>query len=74
MPKGGIRPKATCHPELPHFSKGLCVDHDHKTGEIRGLLCDSCNNGLGRFKDNPEILASALSYLQNRQVGCADVG
>lgn len=43
--------------------KTLCVDHCHKTGVVRGLLCDNCNNGLGRFGDNPEILISAIDYL-----------
>lgn len=47
----------------------LCVDHDHDTGEVRGLLCDSCNNGLGRFKDSPELLMSALQYLQRHSKG-----
>ena len=42
----------------------LCVDHDHKTGIIRGLLCDECNRGLGAFKDNPELLTIAAHYLQ----------
>lgn len=39
------------------------VDHDHKTGQIRGLLCNACNKGLGLFKDNPEILENARRYL-----------
>ncbi len=42
----------------------LSLDHDHKTGEIRGLLCDNCNVGLGNFQDSPEILQSAINYLQ----------
>lgn len=41
----------------------LGVDHNHVTGEVRGLLCDSCNNGIGRFKDDIKILASAIKYL-----------
>ena len=43
----------------------LSVDHDHTTGKLRGLLCDSCNNGLGRFKDNPKLLSKAAEYLKS---------
>lgn len=42
----------------------LCVDHDHETGKIRGLLCSTCNSGLGMFKDNLPILESAVKYLK----------
>jgi hypothetical protein len=41
------------------------IDHCHKTGQVRGLLCSNCNTGLGAFKDNIDIMASAISYLQN---------
>lgn len=41
-----------------------CVDHSHETGVVRGLLCDSCNKGLGMFKDNPKLLIKAIKYLE----------
>jgi len=39
------------------------LDHNHSTGEFRGFLCDSCNTGLGKFRDDPELLAKAIDYL-----------
>ncbi len=42
----------------------LCVDHNHETDRIRGLLCDKCNVMLGRAEDNPEILKQAIKYLE----------
>lgn len=44
-------------------SNFLFVDHCHKSGKVRGLLCDQCNKGLGNFKDNPEFLLQAIKYL-----------
>lgn len=41
----------------------LVKDHDHVTGKAREWICDSCNTGLGRFKDNIEILKKAINYL-----------
>ncbi len=43
--------------------KSACIDHNHKTGKIRGILCNHCNNGLGCFKDNCSLLKRALEYL-----------
>ncbi len=40
-----------------------CVDHNHKTGEIRGLLCNRCNYGLGFFNDNQKLIIRAIKYL-----------
>ena len=54
---------AICQISQNKLKISLSVDHDHKTGEIRGLLCSNCNLGLGKFKDNPEIIMSAIRYL-----------
>lgn len=139
MPKGGLRPNASCHPDRPHSALGLCtscyekqrtrdkeaakrwklahpdriatyerrrtakrygitpkeydrmcetqkgrcllcreapksnrrlrldLDHDHKTGIIRGLLCDKCNRGLGAFGDNSRLMRLAADYVDLRR-------
>src|SRR3990167_41040 len=43
--------------------KTMCVDHDHSTGEVRGILCRSCNAMLGQVKDSTARLARAIQYL-----------
>ena len=43
----------------------LCIDHNHETGEIRGLLCASCNRGIGLLGDSSEMLLAACAYLKN---------
>ena len=42
----------------------LAIDHCHTNGHVRGLLCKACNNALGLFKDNPELLRKAADYLE----------
>jgi hypothetical protein len=43
----------------------LCVDHDHETNKVRGLLCSHCNTGLGLFFDDISNLENAIQYLKN---------
>lgn len=54
---------AICKTECSQ-GKRLALDHDHDTGQFRGLLCASCNLALGGFGDNPELLRNALLYLK----------
>jgi len=58
---------ACCGSEEPGGRWGtFAVDHDHKTLEVRGLLCFRCNRLLGLAGDSTEVLAAAVSYLQGR--------
>lgn len=56
---------AICERRL-QTGRHTCVDHCHKTGKVRGLLCHKCNKGIGFLDDNPDILISALEYLLER--------
>lgn len=48
---------------IPDITANIVKDHDHKTGNAREWLCDSCNTGLGRFKDDIALLKRAIEYL-----------
>ncbi len=49
----------------------MCLDHDHKTGIYRGILCNFCNTMLGYFHDDPDLLSRAIQYLQQNGRMCS---
>jgi hypothetical protein len=53
------------------YTDPLHLDHDHKTGRVRGWLCLLCNTALGRFKDDPALLRRAAEYLEKHHGGAA---
>ena len=58
---------AICQSKEPGGKGRFAVDHDHVTGKIRGLLCTSCNCGLGRFRDDSLRLRLAADYIEKHQ-------
>ena len=58
---------AICGSSIPNDNKTkrLYIDHCHASGKVRGLLCAACNFGLGKFRDNPELLDRAAMYLRS---------
>lgn len=63
------------NPEMDKYANGtirdLSVDHCHNTGKVRGLLCNKCNNAIGKFKDDTEILKRAINYLVKHRMKIA---
>lgn len=55
---------AICRGDKPTHRRNWCVDHDHETGKVRGLVCSKCNLGLGHFQDSITILYRAIEYLR----------
>lgn len=56
------------HCEICGSEDNLCYDHDHNTMKFRGVLCSSCNLGLGKLGDSLEGIESALKYLRKHYV------
>lgn len=48
--------------------KSFAIDHCHKSGKVRGILCDNCNHILGKAKDDPKVLDEASAYLKSNLV------
>lgn len=55
---------AICGSPATVDQRAFHVDHCHKTGKIRGILCNGCNAGLGHFKDDPSVLLRAATYIK----------
>lgn len=54
---------AICGRDKPK-DKNFAIDHNHRTGKVRGLLCSNCNLGIGHFNDDPKILENVICYLK----------
>lgn len=55
--------------ETEVFKQTLYVDHNHTTGQVRGLLCHPCNAGLGHFRENQDLLDAAKQYIKEYSNG-----
>lgn len=55
-------------PFKPGEKRQAYIDHDHKTGKLRDILCIGCNTGLGCFKDSPDLLRKAIQYLSRHGI------
>jgi hypothetical protein len=69
--------------ELVRLQGGVCaicgrpdpehVDHDHETGDVRGILCFNCNGGLGQFRDSIDSLHAAAAYVDVRRAETVEI-
>lgn len=69
--QGGLCPICTRQLGLINEETGkpvkTCIDHDHKTRRVRGLVCDYCNKGLGMFNDSKEALRNAIRHIERSE-------
>lgn len=64
--KCAICHKAETTKDIKGNTKWLATDHNHDTDEVRGLLCNACNTGIGKLGDSIKVLKSAVKYLEKR--------
>ena len=50
----------------------LCIDHDHKTNKVRGLLCHNCNTALGLLNDDTSLMTTLINYINDRNSSTAE--
>jgi hypothetical protein len=65
--QGGLCAICKTNNPVNKHKKRFCIDHNHSTGKIRGLLCDNCNKGIGCLKDSKDLVLSALEYLSKNE-------
>ena len=58
---------AICSLDFSNLKRKPDVDHCHKTGKVRALLCWNCNGGLGQYNDDPTLFRKAAEYLEKHQ-------
>ena len=63
---GSIFKCPICKKEVIVGLTKIVLDHNHSTGTVRGWICESCNTGIGRFDDHPDILRNAIEWLEDR--------
>ena len=58
-----------CTTQIPKYGRSVAIDHNHKTGKVRGLLCHNCNDALGKLKDSPALVKNLLDYIIKYEAG-----
>lgn len=69
--EAGFAMKAGKHTRPDH--RTICLDHDHVTGQVRGLLCHNCNRALGLLQDSEHLLQESINYLRMHREGATTI-
>jgi hypothetical protein len=54
--------------KIVQHKTSVCIDHNHITGNVRGLICLACNSGIGQLQDSVEILRNAIEWIQRNEL------